>query len=750
MYTFRMRRSVVLLGIGVVVSLTATTLARDRYWEWGWGIYGAHSVLDVARYDWSLINFGNVPANDTTVERCRRILALNPSHRFVVRVWPIMGKGDCPQNRHQATMMHYLYEPGVREAVLAETRRQLRLIIDGTGAPDHVAGSTFLEELPGHFTSSPFKTAWHDGDPVPWDVARFAREVEDELGEPFDLGNPGHRRWWGRKYCEVLGDIHRAMKAASAGKPVLYWQATAYGTLDHLAPEEDPMKPRILPFHYADIVRDGVCDGIFGYPNNEKVWRDQTQAIVEQLDVLFFSQVSTPAFMRLATFEKTVELARWRHPRNLGTFLYIQAGRNCKAWNEMPYMDDTRYWTVADHARKLGDTFDIGMDVVRRELRPQLALDFDARDKRSDDFVHVYGQVINPRDSSWYGGDAKAAVLRDVSVTLSVPDGFTIPRKNSAPATVRLGSIRGRGCKVADWWIRVDGDGAIPAGQSFRLAAAGADGVRAEIAVKDANSTIPALQTHAVTRSGDSWVEPGYRLGAFEPAVELNPTRTDIAFPQLSSGGRSVLFRAVIESDTRLVVGPGYRARLFRKPIFDDAERTFAAHRNDLGVAVFADGYPVHRTPRVAVRGGQRYCLQVSGKVADGAIFHAIVRFHGLDDRERVHRDISCLYNGLSSEMETVEGTVTAPALGGNVSAQVFFYCHNRKGALHLTDFDFFLATFPDEGKDVTDRLDGVLPRLEKPFTLWTYSDRCDPLRNGGTKVEIRFFDPLRSHKLGQ
>ena len=42
----------------------------DHYWQWGWGTYGNGLIEDIARFDWSLVNFGSVPDNQQTVDRC--------------------------------------------------------------------------------------------------------------------------------------------------------------------------------------------------------------------------------------------------------------------------------------------------------------------------------------------------------------------------------------------------------------------------------------------------------------------------------------------------------------------------------------------------------------------------------------------------------------------------------------------------------------------------------------------------------
>lgn len=737
-----------LLTAALTCGTHSSAQTTSRYWEWGWGTYGGAVPLDVARYDWSLINFGNVAADARAVDRCNELLRLNPEHKLVIRVWPIMGKGDCKQNRYQATLFHFVYSEKAREAVLRETERQVKLIIDGVDLPQNVVGLTFLEELPGHFTSSPFKKAWQEGDPLPWGIERFAGEIERELGAPFDMTSSEHRLWWGKKYCDALEAIHRTMKQASGGRLVLYWQATAYYNLDHLQPGDSLVRPRIVPVQLRDIVKPGVCDGIFGYPNNAAVWQKQTQAIVEKLQCLCFSQTSTPAFMRLSKFDDLVRIARWENPGNLGTFVYMQAGRGSKAWNELPYLDGKRYWTTSDHARKFAWDYQIGMDTVRRQLAPQVALDYDLRGKRRHDFIHVFGQVSNPRDLSWFSGNQDEATLRQVKVTLSVPDGFSLPVENSPPATIDLGAIGPRQVKAPDWWVRVDGDGTMPAGQAFSLKAEADGGVVSDVSCTELDVTIPACQPREIRRSGDRWVEPAYRLPTFQPALELTGRNTDVIFPGLECEGRSVLFRGLVPSDTRLVIGPGYVAKLVRKPMFDRQTRTFAKHRGEgAEFAAFSTGYPVYRSPPVKVRQGGHYTLRVTGRVADGAVFHALVMFFGQREGKQVQDGKSCLFNALKADrFLTVEKTVDTPSFEADpVTACVYFYCHERKGTLQLKSFDLSLADIPEDGLDVTANLEGVLPELQRPFTAWTYHDRCDPARGGTPRVDLRFFDPSAS-----
>ena len=91
----------------------------DRYWELGVGCYfgglGALTELDVARFDWLYLGFGNISASPETTQLLNRLLALNPDLKVVIRFWPIGGLGDCPENRYQATFLHYLYSTASRK-----------------------------------------------------------------------------------------------------------------------------------------------------------------------------------------------------------------------------------------------------------------------------------------------------------------------------------------------------------------------------------------------------------------------------------------------------------------------------------------------------------------------------------------------------------------------------------------------------------------------------------------------------------
>ena len=55
----------------------------------GWHV----DELDVARFDWLYLCFGNIPADHGTTELLNRLLAINPDLKIVIRLWPKLGAG---------------------------------------------------------------------------------------------------------------------------------------------------------------------------------------------------------------------------------------------------------------------------------------------------------------------------------------------------------------------------------------------------------------------------------------------------------------------------------------------------------------------------------------------------------------------------------------------------------------------------------------------------------------------------------
>jgi len=114
---------VAVMGMSLAASgAAAQETGAGRYWDLGVGCYfgglNGLSELDVARFDWLYLCFGNISADIETVDLLNRLLAINPDLKIVIRLWPIMGIGDHDLNRSQATFLHYLYRPEVKEKLL--------------------------------------------------------------------------------------------------------------------------------------------------------------------------------------------------------------------------------------------------------------------------------------------------------------------------------------------------------------------------------------------------------------------------------------------------------------------------------------------------------------------------------------------------------------------------------------------------------------------------------------------------------
>jgi hypothetical protein len=322
---------------------------EGRFWEWGWGLYNEQVPVDAqAVFDWSTVSFGNVAVEQVTLDRINTILEINPDHKFVIRVWPLIGLGVSPPG----TLFEYLYEPGVAEAMHAEVWSQIRFVLDGITKPENVVGLTFLEELPLHFTSEA-ALGWYRGLPMPWDIATYEAQINADLGEPFDMGREDHRMWWGEMYSAVLAELHSTMKEAGEGREVFIWHQTPFRTLDMLAPGESMFQADVIPIYYSDIIQPGLVDGIFGYPNTEAIWQQKTLDIADGFEIPFWSQLSVPGYMRIMSWEDTMELATYEHPGNLGTMIYAEASTEPGVWNRMPYMDGVTHWTMEDHVRQV-------------------------------------------------------------------------------------------------------------------------------------------------------------------------------------------------------------------------------------------------------------------------------------------------------------------------------------------------------------------------------------------------------------
>ncbi|MCF7854699.1 MAG: hypothetical protein K9N51_07875, partial [Candidatus Pacebacteria bacterium] len=257
----------------------ADEFAESHYWALGAGSYGAgagaldnwagFTELDKARLDWVYLTFGNPPGpGPETTAMLNRFLEINPELKIMVRVWPIGNLGH-KRNRYQATFLDYLYKPGVKEKLLAETTRQIDSVMDDINKPENVMGFTFLEELPFHFCDNGLDVS--NRDTLPWGVELYKDQIATDLGANFQWDLKA-KMWWGRKFAQVLNEINAHIKKESGGKWTFVYLQTNHDTLDWIDESEDGSRSNVLPFHWADVIKPGVADGFFAYPNNDWIW----------------------------------------------------------------------------------------------------------------------------------------------------------------------------------------------------------------------------------------------------------------------------------------------------------------------------------------------------------------------------------------------------------------------------------------------------------------------------------------------
>ena len=306
----------------------------DHYWQWGTGLYfagchGRFTELDAARADWLLLRFPDLPSTRETTESLNRLIAINPKLKIMIRVWPMqnssLGRGpfgqNTPMGRGSRMMYDYLYAPGEKERILAETRRQIRVVLDNISKPENVVGMTLMEELPQWLTDMAVLYL-KDGE-TNWAIEAYRKEIEAEYGRPF-VWNDEARRWWAKKYVQVFDEIHQAMKEASDGRIIIYWLQTGYKHLDHVGPDAPLSTPGLIPVPMADIVKPGRCDGVFAYPNHDEGWESDALRFARERGWLFFSQLTHGAAGRSEAWEPTVNRVKTHVPQNLGYVWYCE------------------------------------------------------------------------------------------------------------------------------------------------------------------------------------------------------------------------------------------------------------------------------------------------------------------------------------------------------------------------------------------------------------------------------------------
>lgn len=562
--------------IGLVGSLSpgakAAESVKSHYWTLGVGSYGAgageldqwtgFTYLDRARMDWVFLTFGNPPGpSRETTEMLNRLLKINPRLKIMVRLWPIGGLG-LRQNRYQATFLDYLYKEGVRERLLKEISRQIRSVLDYIDKPENVLGFTFLEELPFHFADNALDIL--DEDTLSWSLEHYREEIEAERGKPLKW-DEDMRRWWGKRFVQVINEIHKHIKEESGGRWVFIWLQVNHPILDWFPEgvDVDLRQWRLLPFHFADIIKPGYADGFFAYPNNKYVWQRYLDLATKN-NWLFFSQLSHPGGMRLTSWEEALRLAETKVPQNLGYFFYCMGNCYRGEWNDDPSIpsdDNFRRASVRSHHRRFLAQRNVGMDIVKKHLLPRLELAYDSEKAEVDSYVGVRALVRNIRDASWYLEED--TVLKNVKLKLELPPGYILEPAVSQPAQIEIGDLGANQYVSAIWWPKKTKPIVISETSPVSLTLTADNSPPVTITLTAPKSVIESVPTREVRKSGERWIYPAYHLppGA-QTTIIMESIGEPATNPSLTIGRKRIIWRGCLVKGQTLVLGPGRKAIL--------------------------------------------------------------------------------------------------------------------------------------------------------------------------------------------
>lgn len=695
--------------------------------------------MDVARFDWMFLCFGNIGATQETVDQLNRMLKINPRLKIVIRVWPIGNLGDCKENSYQATFLHYLYAPGVKEKVLQETRSQIRLVLDGLSKPENIVGATFLEELPLHFSGAPFHKN-ETGDVVSWDLDRFRKEIEAERGKPLRWDDET-RLWWGKKWCQVMVEINAEMKRALQGRLVFYYQQTNHASLD-MVPEGTPLdRPMLMPIRWTDIIKPGLCEGFFAYPNNQMIWNGYLR-LANEHNWFFFSQVAHPPY-RMCSWEECMSLAKTHVPQNMGYFYYCEG--DCaasKAWNIDRSIPPGPEWntqgvSIRLHTLRHLALEKVGLEVLKQQPALKLYLDLPLRQAVASPWMRTRVIVENGREQVCYRDPAEAMV-RKVTVTLTIPKGFALDPHHSPPATIAMGDLAPSERRVAEWWVSVKPGFKGKPARPFALSGKADETPLTVIETSD-DTTTPFGEPHDIGISGTEWMEAPFRLSPSraQPQIAIEALAGAVRHPAVGEGNAVIEYAGVLEGGTRLVMDPDKGARLFVLPLVDDDATSRADPQDPSGFQCFDKGYLVinMRVGR-GIKGGTPLRITITGKAADEG--QSLVNLHFTAKGQP--RDVALLANAFTGEWRQVSETLKAPEDVDTLD-RVYLYRFQNKGKVWYGPVKVERADIGLQGKDVSASLRGAFPWLSADrFHVFRYTD--DELPSLSPRVRVQLAVP--------
>ena len=583
-------------------------------WEWGGG-----EVLDTARYDWALVQFTNEPVGPKTPARINQALALNPKLKIMVRLWPKPGFVRQTKNpkklRTYIGFLDYLYYPEAKEAFLKEALAHLHLITDNITHPENVYGCTLFEELPhqfGYDVGILSKTT-PEGADIRYFQEFFGDKYKAETGKEMTEWNRDLRIWWGKKFAEALRDVAHEIKKDSPKVRVFVWFMSHFRLLDWLEPGEDVHTPKVIPCYWKDIICPEGADGFFAY-NNNAYWAERYQKLARDNHWPYFSQLSHPGQMRIASWDECVKIANADLPENLGYF-YYGPDFTYGHWNDDPDVrpeDVSSLSGLFPRMRRYLAKANVGMDLVRRQLAPQVVLSHELGPIGLKNFGMATAVVTNRRTEEWFAS-AEEATLRNVKVTLSVPDGFSVPQNVSAGECVTIPVLKPGETKTVMWWVRRDKETAKDAKLPVSVTAEAEGVAPVTVAAEEQVSNPVPYASFDAKRSGESFVYVNWGLPWSKRMPELTleclPSGgAMLQNPRVRVDTRQITYQGVLKPGEKVVIRSALVADLVQGRKFTDVSDRIVGEELRIGKGVtkieFFDDYPAGGSAkaRISVR----------------------------------------------------------------------------------------------------------------------------------------------------
>ncbi|MBR2425880.1 MAG: hypothetical protein IKB16_03970 [Lentisphaeria bacterium] len=542
--------------------------ADYKYWDLGAGSYGSNygnyhdtTFLDLARYDWLYICFGNEPATKQNTERLNEYLKINPKQKYVIRLWPVY-KYKAPGQKvsHLTSFMDYLYDPNVKKRILQTVDQQLDSVMNHISNKDAVYGITLLEEMPFHFSDRGYFNV--NPDKLPRDMEYYKKYYEQETGKKLLKWDADARTWWAKKYVHVMNEIHGHIKKRVPGKRIFLYFMSHVRTLDFLEKGEEKTAWGVLPVYMKEFIGPDKADGFFAFPANQQYLQKWT-ALAKKLNAPYFIQVSVPGGMRLPSWDEYMQIAKHKVKENLGYFFYAVCHDWPGEWNDCPYGKEDP-WRASIQIRQHLAHENVGMDIVRKNLKPEILLEYDLDKVRMNDWATIHCIVRNPADDTWFVNPGEGT-MKNIRLNLTVPPDFELPSLNN-PSNVFIKQLGGGKNVRITWWARRIAPASKVKKTPMKLTVT-ADGFEPEtLLYPETQKLIRQNNKYSLRSSGDFVEYINFAIPwQNSDAVVTITSRGVCSMPsiQTSTGGR-LTWVGMLSRRDKLVFGPGKKAVLFR------------------------------------------------------------------------------------------------------------------------------------------------------------------------------------------